>query len=50
LESGGAELFREGLMQGNLTMSGLSVAATEPEFRKTVGLVSKVLALITDLL
>ena len=50
LESGGAELFREGLMLGNLTMSGLAVAATEPGFRKAVGLVSKVLALITDLL
>lgn len=50
LENAGPELFREGLMLGNLTTNGISAGAASPEFRKSVGLISKVLALITDLM
>ena len=50
LESGGVDLFRQELVLGNLTTSGLSAELTSSEFRDSIGLLSKVLALVTDLL
>lgn len=49
-ESGGAALFRDGLLLGNVTTGGLAAGPSSSDGRRSIGLLSKVLALVTDLL
>lgn len=49
-ENGGVALFRDGLVLGNVTTGGLAAGPGSADGRKSIGLLSKVLALVADLL
>jgi hypothetical protein len=49
-ENGGSALFRDGLVLGNMTTGGLTAGPASVDGRKSIGLLSKVLALVADLL